>query len=117
MANGTENKGFFRSLSIGNVITIAIIVGGAFSTWVAIRAHLQDENVHLTPEQIKNLTEFTTIADDRIPNIDKNINRIIELEKEKAVHLEQYENLLQEHNDLENKVSRIYKELKDQINE
>ncbi len=106
----------------GNLITIGIVVVGAITAWAKIQVHLQDDALHvnegevvLTKEEYNNLLRMATIVQSESPIIKENENRITELEKGDAVHFSEYQTLFQEHDDLEGKVSRIYKELKDDI--
>jgi hypothetical protein len=117
-----ERKGILSKITIGNIIQIALIAGSIVALIIAMKDHLKDENIHIdntehkviTIEEYNNLIRFANTAEQEMPNIQKNTNRIIDIEKAQAVHAEQYKNLLQEESDLEDKVSRIYKELKEE---
>jgi hypothetical protein len=106
----------------GNIITITAIIAGVIMTYAKIQDHLTDQNIHfdektqviLTTEEYKNLIKFSSTAEKEMPKIQQNTDRIIEIEKSQAVHKREYEFLLQEESDLEDKVSRIYKELKEE---
>ena len=117
-----DKKGFMSQITPGNLITIGIVVVGAITAWAKIQVHLQDDALHvnegevvLTKEEYNNLLRMATIVQSESPIIKENENRITELEKGDAVHFSEYQTLFQEHDDLEGKVSRIYKELKDDI--
>lgn len=110
-----DRKGI--NLSAGNWITIIVIVFGAVSMWVKMQIHIDDDNLHLTDQQRKNLVQFTTIVDEKLPLIDENSAKIIIIDKDFAVLITEFNNLESEHNDLEDKLSRIYKELKDELSE
>jgi hypothetical protein len=105
------------NLTTGNWITISVLVVGAITAWAKIQMHITDETIHLTEEQRENLTKFRTIFDEKIPTIEKNEVRIYELDKEYAVFLVKFENLRDEHEGLETKVSRNYTEIRDKIEE
>lgn len=110
-------------LTTGNWITIAVFIVGGITAWAKIQMHITDEAIHvnrgevvLTTEEYKNLLNFATTVQNKFGTIETNENRIIELEKGDAVHINQYNSLFREHDDLETKVSRVNKELLDQIN-
>ncbi len=117
-------KNILSQITPGNIITIGIVVVGAITAWARIQVHLQDDALHinegevvLTMDEYKSLIRTVQSIEDEFPVISSNQNRVTELEKENAVHYSQYLNLYNEQEDLESKVSRIYKELKDEINE
>jgi len=110
----TEKKNGI-TLSAGNWITIGVFLVTGITAWAKIQMHISDETIHLTEEQRRNLTEFTTIVDDKLPLINSNQHRIIDIEKDFAVFKTNYINLHDEHENLENKVSRNYIELRNKI--
>ena len=116
-----ERKGM--QLSTSNWITIAIFIVGAITAWAKSKMHISDDTLHvnknevvLSTEEYKNLLNFATTVQNKFGTIETNEKRIIELEKGDAVHFSEFNSLSNEHNDLEDKVSRVYKELKDDIN-
>jgi len=115
MTNDRQN--IFSKISIGNIITIAIIVAGLITTYAKIDAHLSDDNIHinekthvvLTIEEYKNLLKFATKVEYEFPQIKTNTNKVIELEKKEAVHESEFKHLELEQEGLEDKVSRLHK--------
>lgn len=105
MSEEKERNGFIAKLSPGNLITIFVIVGGIISTWAGINSHINDEIIHINKDD-----KFLL----KIEQLDESIHL---MKMHQAVHDEQYNTLLQEHNDLEDKVSRVHKELKNEIKE
>ena len=104
-------------LSVGHWITIGGFAIGILSTWFGITAHIKDDSIHLTEQQRRNLTEFTTIVDDKLPTIKENRTRIIIIEKDFAVFNTNFLNLYNEVEGLEGKVSRNYVELRNKLDE
>ena len=119
-----EKKTILSKITPGNVITIVIVLVGIITAWAQMNEHLKDDSLHindgevvLTQEEFKNLLNFAAIVDKEIKGIGENRKALIEIEKEDAVHFREFQFLYEEHESLEGKVSRIYKELKDEINE
>lgn len=102
-------------LTIGHWITIGVFLVGIITTWAGITTHISDENIHLTEEQRNALIKFTTLVDTKLPIIETNEQRMIDLEKEFFGFKIMFDNLYEEHEGLENKVSRNYVELNNKI--
>lgn len=118
-----EKKGILSQITPGNLITIGVFLVGGIVTWARMQAHLEDDTLHinkgeviLTDQEYKDLLRHANTVNNEFHKIQENRDRVIELEKGDAVHFSEYQTLFQEHDDLESKVSRIYKELKDEIN-
>lgn len=110
-------------LTTGNWITIAFFLITGITAWAKIEMHVADDAIHLnkgevtlTTEEYKNLLNFATTVQNKFGTIETNEGRIIELEKGDAVHFSEFNSLFKEHDDLETKVSRVNKELLQQIN-
>lgn len=110
------------TLSTGNWISIGVFLFSAVMAWAKIQVHISDDSIHLndgeitlTVDEYKGFLNFATTITNKAPLIDFNHEKIIEMEKNYAVHETEYNILLQEHDDLESKVSRIHKELNDEI--
>lgn len=114
----TEKKSILSQFTVGNVIASVVIIGAMVSTYLTMENHLSDDTIHVKDTEIKlTLEEYTTLIKwiDKFPIIDENQIRIIEIEKNEAVHKVEYDILYQEHESLEGKVSRNYVELRDLI--
>jgi DNA-directed RNA polymerase subunit H (RpoH/RPB5) len=124
-------KNMLGNLTIGNLISIAIpilatIVGsviGYAKLQNNLENHLLDEDIHvndkthkiLTVEEYKNLIKFATTVENAFPTIKENKETIIEINQTIGEHLRDYEHLYSEQEDSENKLSQVYKELKEDI--
>lgn len=100
------------------VVAIVMLAG----TWAGMKSHMSDDSIHidegemtLTIDEYKNLLKFATSVNDIMPTIKANTDKIIILEKESAVHESEYKSLHQEHEDLEDKVSRVNNDLTDKL--
>ena len=117
-------KTILSQITPGNYITIAFVLVSVITAWSKIQVHLQDDTQHvgenevvLTIEEYKNLLKFANTVSNKFSIINKNQDRVIELEKQDAVHRVEYEILYQEMEGLESKVSRNYTELNNKIDE
>ena len=105
------------------IVVIGVIVGYS-NIKHNLENHLLDYDIHvndkthkiLTIEEYKNLLQFSTTVKYEFPTIEKNEERIINLEKADAVHQSEYENIYNEHEGLEGKLSREVNNLNDKIN-
>jgi hypothetical protein len=99
-------------LSTGNWITIGVFLVGIISAWAKIQVHISDENIHLTEEQRTALVRFTTITEEKLPNIETNHENIQILKTEfavfKAVFGIELETNREEIEGLEDKVTRLH---------
>lgn len=102
-------------LTTGNWITIGFFLVGIISAWAKIQVHISDESIHLTETQRNNLIQFTTITEDKLPNIQKNHEHIQVLNTQFAVFKTMSEFYFSELEGLESKVSRNYVELTNKI--
>lgn len=110
-----EKKNILQTFSIGNLITIVIIVFGVVATYTRINDHLSNDDIHLTEAQRDDITKFRTLTEEKLPNIKANENDIRNLEKNFAVFEAEFDFLYLEVDGLESKVSRNYVELREKI--
>jgi hypothetical protein len=95
------------------VVAVIMVVG----TWARIQVHISDESIHLTEHQRNNITTFTAITTEKLPNIEKNHEDIELLKTKFAVFESEFKYLYEEHEGLESKVSRNYVELRNKLDE
>jgi len=111
----SEEKKF--QLTTGNWITIGVFLIGIISAWAKIQVHISDESIHLTEQQRVNITTFTAITTEKLPNIKENHEDIELLKTDFAVFKTEFNFLYEEVDGLESKVSRNYVELRDKLEE
>ena len=124
MENGGTKKTVWQQITPGNIITLAVIAVAIITSYTRSEDHRTDENMHvdeskyrlLTVDEYNDLIRFANTFENMQPSIENSRIRSRNIEKELAVHEVEYERLLSEHEGLESKVSRVHKELLDEIN-